>query len=567
MSTWCSHRRPTRAIRREHAGVLVGVALASACATQPGTLRFHDRAPVWQVDDAQPIAKPHEAGAWKNEYYFEYDFQRTIDFALSVPDRSEARNLNSLGEVPDSSWFTNRIGVREVTVDEIRHGGDDTATPTPPFRVRKAYTSASVLVDDANGVVFVLKLDSPDLPELASTSDVVSQRLLWAIGYNTAHDEIVHVERDQLVVAPDATRKLGRKQKVQFSEASLDEMLRGQPRDGLGRYRVLASEFLPGEPVGPFTTEGTRREDANDRVPHEHRRELRGQYVFFGWLAHTDLHPGNRLDMWIEHAPGSGTGHLVHYLIDFDQSLGAFALDRNSNWDSYAHRVDYAYFVPSVLALGLWKRPWEGLAPPGLRGVGRFDAEHFRPSGYHPRDYYMPFLHKTDLDCFWAAKLLVRLERRHIQAAVDSAQLSDPRSAAYLVDTLIARQRASARHWFRRVTPLDGFTLTDSDAGQRLCATDLLLAHGLADREHDTRYLVRSYDGDGDRRGRRRTVLPDAQGRVCVADLRPSASTEGYLIVELRAHRDDGMSPPLFVHLARDPATAALRVIGLDRRA
>ena len=37
-----------------------------------------------------------------------------------------AGNVNTIDEVPDSSWFTNRIGTRPVTMDEIRRGpGDD----------------------------------------------------------------------------------------------------------------------------------------------------------------------------------------------------------------------------------------------------------------------------------------------------------------------------------------------------------------------------------------------------------------------------------------------------------
>ena len=44
-----------------------------------------------------------------------------------------ARNVNTLGEVPDSSWFTNRIGRRPMTIEEIVRGpntgdGPDTSS-------------------------------------------------------------------------------------------------------------------------------------------------------------------------------------------------------------------------------------------------------------------------------------------------------------------------------------------------------------------------------------------------------------------------------------------------------
>jgi hypothetical protein len=567
MSTSSSRHRPHPVIRRDRAraSVLAAVVLA-ACTSGPGRLRFHNQAPVWRRDDAVAAPRPERRRVAKTVYYFDYDFTRPISHALSVPERTLARNLNALGEVPDSGWFTNRIGVRDVSVAEIRRGGPRETPPTPPRRVREVFAGGGLLAKDANGVAFVLKLDTPEMPELASAADVISQRMMWAVGYNVPQDTIVDVTRTELVVEPDATTQYNGAD-IPFGEDELDAMLAPQERDASGRYRILASEFLPGVPVGPFTTEGTRQDDPNDRIPHEHRRELRGWYVFFGWLAHTDLHPGNLVDMWIEDPPGSGLGRLTHNVIDFDQSLGAFAIASDSEWDTYVHRVDYRYLVPSVLAFGMWKRPWEGLRTPGLRGVGRFDVENFRPDGYHPRDYFAPFLHKTDLDCFWAAKILMRIEPRHIRAAVESARLSDPRSTEYLVETLIARQRKSGRHWLGKLTPLDRFEVEHDGEAATLCATDLLVHHRLTDASTPTSYTVAVFDGDARPVRRRRAIAPSADGRVCVDELEASTSADGYVIVELRARGRSGARPPVFVHLAAHPRTGALRVIGVDRRA
>src|SRR5512132_1908069 len=38
------------------------------------------------------------------------------------PTGLRAQNLNTVDEVPDSSWFTNRIGARNLTIDEVVRG-------------------------------------------------------------------------------------------------------------------------------------------------------------------------------------------------------------------------------------------------------------------------------------------------------------------------------------------------------------------------------------------------------------------------------------------------------------
>ena len=42
-----------------------------------------------------------------------------------------ALNVNTIDEVPDSSWFTNRAGARAMTVDEVVKGADQSTGPAP----------------------------------------------------------------------------------------------------------------------------------------------------------------------------------------------------------------------------------------------------------------------------------------------------------------------------------------------------------------------------------------------------------------------------------------------------
>ena len=71
-----------------------------------------------------PSVKPSKVG-----YAFDmYDnlFGEPGDKAENV----RAKNLNSVDEVPDSSWFTNRIGSRPMTVDELVRANDTAGART-----------------------------------------------------------------------------------------------------------------------------------------------------------------------------------------------------------------------------------------------------------------------------------------------------------------------------------------------------------------------------------------------------------------------------------------------------
>src|ERR1700733_8125139 len=56
-----------------------------------------------------------------------YDFFRSTFFQ---PDKQEIKHydpspseaINTLGEVPDNSWFTNRIGARPISIEELVRG-------------------------------------------------------------------------------------------------------------------------------------------------------------------------------------------------------------------------------------------------------------------------------------------------------------------------------------------------------------------------------------------------------------------------------------------------------------
>ena len=64
---------------------------------------------------------------------------------------------------------------------------------------------------------------------------------------------------------------------------------------------------------------GTRPDDPNDIVPHEHRRELRALKVFAAWTNLVDLKALNTMDTLITE---NGKARVRHYLLDVGSTFG-----------------------------------------------------------------------------------------------------------------------------------------------------------------------------------------------------------------------------------------------------
>jgi hypothetical protein len=159
---------------------------------------------------------------------------------------------------------------------------------------------------------------------------------------------------------------------------------------------------------------------------------------------------------------------------------------------------------------------------------------------------------------FWGAKVLARFTRAHIHAAVEAGQFSDPRTVEYLTDTLVARQRATLAYWYARVNPLDRF----SARADGLCFEDLAISAQLASAAQ-TRYELASYDRNAQPLGR---IVVDAGpgNATCATPVKLANGGDGYTIVKVTTSRS-AFTGSTVVHLARDPGSAAWRVIGVWR--
>lgn len=537
--------------------VWILLAALTACASHmevPGGT-FVDAPPVGVVNDRKDVPRPPRARAQvANLGHLDGLFLDPLRRALAVPRNDRALGVNAIDEVPDSTWYTNR---GPLSADQIRRGATVVGTPEDhrPWTIlgsKVGGASIGFIIADARGEKFLLKFDPAGFAELETATGVIVNRLIWASGYNVPEEHVVYFRRDDLRLAPDATIKAGGDVRP-LTQAELDQRLARVAIDADGRIRGIASKHLTGKLLGGHPARGVRPDDPNDRIPHELRRDLRGARSIFSWLDHVDAKEGNTLDVWVADPKNEHVHYVVHYLIDFGKSLGAMAMIHRNLRSGYEYSYDFWATLGSLLSAGARERAWEHRRVPRLRGIGLFDAATFDPGGWKPNTpSYLPFRTADRFDQFWGAKRVISFSREQLQAAVDAGRLTDPRAATYLVETLAARQRATARYWFSRVSPLDRFELVTTATGKRLCFDDLALVYGLED-VRSTRYVLETQNHEGRTVGQEHLLRP-AGARSCSRDL----AIEGYTVVRLETRRPR-TNLITYVHLT--PA----RVIGVWR--
>jgi hypothetical protein len=515
------------------AAASVLLAVLAGCGSE---LRFIDAPIVWRVEDQTPIEEPEENRFVEYALYAQIFGLDPVDRALALPDEEPARDTNALDEVPDSTWFENRIGRYALTPEDVARGpgGPPPRLPLVVTKGKSVGSNPGFFAKDAEGRDFLVKLDI--VPEMHTGNAAAVSRLFWAIGYHVPTEHVFTFSRDEVVVGRTATYDQGLDEDLPFTEAQLDRLLAGTPRPKMGRYRALASEILPGKPKGGFRDRGRRDDDPNDTIDHEHRRVLRALKIFAIWLDHSDIGENNSLDMFVRE---DGRAFLRHYLVDFGETLGAHAIGHP--WVGSSHLVDYEHLALGLFSFGLWVRPWEHDMEWPFPSVGPYFPD-LDPHAWREKKPYYAFREITPADAFWAAKIVLRFERAHLEAAVETAALADPAAARYLVDTMVARARTIGLVYLSEVTALDRFHIRDG----RLCMVDLVALHGLG------------FGGEAERLVEGEVIERHAIPRT--GDVCFRGPVEAYERYELRVRRDDEL-PPIEVHVRGGGAPRILGVV------
>ena len=532
--------------------------------------------PMWEDPDQQPFDGPPE------EYVspFAWDAaDQTIFRPLAqfwaVDPGGEAINVNSMDEVPDSSWFTNRIGMNDVTLDALARGACPEQTLDPeagPWTVSEAKPNGAnpgFFIEGTDGSKWLLKFDGLDQPERATSADVIGSRVYWAAGYFTPCNVVVYFDRDILEIDPEAEAENEDGEEVPMEPHHVDKVLSKGVRLPDGRYRASASLFLEGKPIGPWTYQGTRDDDPNDVVPHEDRRDLRGMYVLASWLNHFDSREQNTLATWI--TTEGERGYVRHNMIDFGDCFGSiWEYEGITRRLGHAYYLDIPYLAEDFVTLGLMERPWD--APrfgPAGRVFAYFGVDRFVPDRWRPGYPNPAFGRMTEHDAAWMARIIAEVDDEALATMIAQGQIHDDLARSELTRILRGRREKILRRWMANLSPLSRPRIETSEGQPELCMKDLAVSSGIApsgDRWYAGRAYLTESATPAPLEGLRATGDPDLH--VCTPLPQvpgASESTPQYLMIDIAGltGRNDAIRPAR-VHLWHLGGTE-YRIVGLQR--
>ncbi|MCH8287474.1 MAG: hypothetical protein IID12_00005, partial [Candidatus Marinimicrobia bacterium] len=328
------------------AGLLIILFFSIQAVGCGGFARYKPREPV--PDDKVSIPQPAERDI--NVFADGFDMQileqieQSLDLSRQLRNisgkRKEAYNVDDFDEVANSSWFVNRNFLKKMSVEEIIKGpdkgnGPDTSGAWTVIRAKSQGVTPGFHIRDSRGDKYVIKFDPPGYLEMIIGSELVSTKLLFAAGYHTPENYRIYFRPEILELGENVNILDEKGTKRLMTDSDLEDILKKVEILPDGRILALASKYIEGKLLGPFKYKGTRKDDPNDIIPHQHRRELRGLRVIAAWLNHFDTKAGNSMDSYVNEGNRS---YVRHYLMDFGSTLGSGAIspaDTRTGFENY----------------------------------------------------------------------------------------------------------------------------------------------------------------------------------------------------------------------------------------
>ncbi len=538
--------------------------------------KLHLRPPLWVDPDDRAIPEPKEREV-SELYAIVYNTwlrHLSPQYKAEIARDPGALNVNAWDEVPDSSWFTNRIGRSALSLDEIANGIEGQRPEPAPWKVLRVndegYTPKFDIQDSA-GRRYVLKFDLPTALERNSAAERICTLIMHAAGYHVPHNSIVYFRREELQLDEKSYYRDSIGKRRPMTQQDLENAFQKLKALPDGRYRGLASLYLPGPPVGRFKYFGTRQDDPNDLIPHELRRELRGMRVIASWINHADVKDVNALDVYF--TASDGRKYIKHYMLDFGSTMGSGDFVNGPFRVGHEYIFDGPAIAKAFLTLGIWRRPWDARGEIRYPEVGYYPTALFEPEKWKPNYPNLSFERMDDADAYWGAKIVTAFSDDTIRRLAESGDYSRAEVTKHIASVLLQRRNAIGRYWLERITPLEELRLERTEGKQRLRFRDLALERGYADA-NGRAYRFWVEDLRGSKLRQPATVKPAGQGfelppvpeaKSAAADRFGRTPVARLLIQSSR--RDGGWALPVEVILGFAAGQSVVEVLGWSHAA
>ena len=527
----------------------VGILLMIAACSADGLCRkFYDDDPLIQEPAPRTVQNP--AVRKLSDYY------DILKHTLATPGEKQkaganipAQAINTLGDPMEGAWWEKRHYWKRMTTAELERGPGSDNAPSMDGRWQvvaaktEGITPGFVILDRNNRRYFV-KFDPPSNPEMATGADQIASKIFYALGYHVPENYVVNFRPEMLELGEDVTveDKLGRKHKM--TGRDLSEILLRVHKGADGKYRATASLELPGTTLGPYRYYATRKDDPNDTVPHEHRRDLRAMHLACALVGHDDSRSINTVDIL---ADGPSGRYIKHYQLDFGSTLGSGSDKVNSPRSGSEYLFSWKDAGIQLLTLGLAVPSWARARYPDIKAVGRFESAVFDPERWVPEYPNPAFRNRLPDDEFWMAKQIMSLRDEDIRAVVKVAEFSDRKAADWITQCLIERRDKIGRAAFAKVLPVDRFELRDG----RLEWTDVAAAYGLT-KPMEIRINWSTFNNE---REMSEPISGENSQRL------PRMPSNGYWVATLDSPSRPGQTVKVFFRKSGD----LVQIVGVDR--
>jgi hypothetical protein len=293
-------------------------------------------------------------------------------------------------------------------------------------------------------------------------------------------------------------------------------------------------------------------------IPHEHRRELRGYFVFAAWLNHVDAKGINSLSALVTE---NGRSFIRNYLLDFGSALGSAAIGPREGWEGYEPLVeDKGDILKRTLSLGFSVPVWRTQDYFESPSIGRLPRDHAKwdPEKWAPHIFNAAFRHMRPDDTFWAAMKLQSITDEMIRAAVAEGKFGDRESEEFLAKAISDRRMRILQTFLPKVNPIVDPSL---DRNGRLTFRNAAVDAAVADRAPGYRALWYTFDNDTDKATLVATT-EETQGPMMMPAAMP---TSEYIKVDLAAvGGPEAWTKPVSAYFRRNSGDWTL--VGFERQ-